>query len=66
MKGARLGVARSMPGVVAAFAALGRRWLAAVCVALVWWQSPLVMGDLTRAGSAEMSTYAVTMPPTMM
>jgi hypothetical protein len=41
--------------VVAAFAALGRRWLAAVCVALVWWQSPVVIGDLTRAGSAETS-----------
>jgi hypothetical protein len=39
--------------VVAAFAPLGARWLAAVLVALVWWQSPVVIGDLTRAGSAE-------------
>jgi hypothetical protein len=39
--------------VVGAFARLDRRWLAVVCVALVWWQSPLVIGDLTRAGSAE-------------
>ena len=39
--------------VVAAFAPLGARWLAAVLVALVWWQSPVVTGDLTRAGSAE-------------
>jgi hypothetical protein len=39
--------------VVAAFATLDRRWLAAVGVALVWWQSPVVITDLARAGSAE-------------
>ncbi|WP_420850150.1 hypothetical protein [Planosporangium flavigriseum] len=38
--------------VVAAFATLRRRWLAAALVALVWWQSPVVIGDLARAGSA--------------
>ncbi|MGK5742038.1 hypothetical protein ACSNOA_24760 [Micromonospora sp. URMC 103] len=37
--------------VVAAFAPLGPRWLAALLAALVWWQSPVVTGDLTRMGS---------------
>jgi hypothetical protein len=39
--------------VVGAFATLDRRWLAAAGVALVWWQSPVVVSDLTRVGSVE-------------
>lgn len=39
--------------VIAAFATLDRRWLAAALVALVWWQSPVVLSDLRRAGSPE-------------
>jgi hypothetical protein len=37
--------------VVAAFATLDRRWLAGLLVALVWWQNPVVIGDLGRMGS---------------
>ncbi|HEY3007060.1 MAG TPA: hypothetical protein VGJ63_03215 [Micromonosporaceae bacterium] len=39
--------------VVAALAELSGRWLAALLAALVWWQSPVMLGDLTRAGSPE-------------
>ncbi|NJC69649.1 hypothetical protein HC031_07945 [Planosporangium thailandense] len=39
--------------VIAAFATLDRRWLAAALVALVWWQSPVVISDLRRTGSPE-------------
>lgn len=38
--------------VVAAFAPFSRRWLAGLLAALVWWQSPVVVSDLTRMGSA--------------
>ncbi|TDC36290.1 hypothetical protein E1211_13985 [Micromonospora sp. 15K316] len=38
--------------LVAAFVPIGARWLAALLAALVWWQSPVVTGDLTRMGSA--------------
>jgi hypothetical protein len=39
--------------VVAALAELSGRWLAALLAALVWWQSPVMVTDLTRAGSPE-------------
>jgi hypothetical protein len=39
--------------LLAAFAELNWRWLVPVLVAGVWWQSPVVVSDLTRAGSAE-------------
>ncbi|MDT0533103.1 hypothetical protein RM555_29340 [Micromonospora sp. DSM 115977] len=38
--------------VVAAFATLGSRWLAALLAALLWWQSPVMTSDLARMGSA--------------
>jgi hypothetical protein len=49
---ARLPMLYAVP-VVAAFADLDRRWLAAALAAMVWWQPPVVLGDLTTAGSAE-------------
>jgi hypothetical protein len=49
---ARLPMLYAVP-VVAALADLDRRWLTAVLAALVWWQPPVVVGDLRRAGSAE-------------
>ncbi|GII21939.1 hypothetical protein [Planosporangium mesophilum] len=39
--------------VVAAFATVEPRWLAAACAGLVWWQPPVILDDLGRAGSAE-------------
>jgi hypothetical protein len=38
--------------VLAAYAPLGRRWLAALLVAVVWWQPPVMTSDLARAGAA--------------
>ncbi|ROT31458.1 hypothetical protein EF879_17520 [Micromonospora sp. HM5-17] len=37
--------------VLAAYADLGRGWLAALLAAVVWWQPPVMTGDLGRAGS---------------
>lgn len=39
--------------VLAGYAELGRRWLAALLAAVVWWQSPVLTSDLGRAGSAQ-------------
>jgi hypothetical protein len=39
--------------LVAAFAPLGRVWLAVALVALAGWQPPVVVTDLTRAGAPE-------------
>jgi hypothetical protein len=49
---ARLPMLYAVP-VVAALADLDRRWLVAVLAGLVWWQPPVVVGDLVRAGSPE-------------
>lgn len=38
--------------VIAAFASLDRRWLAALLAVLIWWQNPVVTNDLGRMGSA--------------
>ncbi|MTK05144.1 hypothetical protein [Micromonospora sp. CP22] len=38
--------------VVAAYAEMSRRWLAALLVALFWWQSPVMTNDIVRRGSA--------------
>jgi hypothetical protein len=39
--------------LLAGYAALPGRWLAALLAALLWWQSPVMTSDLIRAGSAE-------------
>ena len=39
--------------VLAAFAELRWRWLVPLLVAAIWWQNPVMISDLTRAGSAE-------------
>ncbi|MFB9543987.1 hypothetical protein [Micromonospora sagamiensis] len=41
--------------VLAGYAPLPVRWLAALLAAAVWWQSPVMTSDLGRAGSAETS-----------
>ncbi|WP_245715003.1 hypothetical protein [Micromonospora inyonensis] len=41
--------------VLAGYAPLPARWLAALLAAAVWWQSPVMTSDLGRAGSAETS-----------
>ncbi|GIJ21251.1 hypothetical protein [Micromonospora lutea] len=38
--------------VIAAYVELSRRWLAALLVALFWWQSPVMTNDIVRRGSA--------------
>ncbi|WBB54319.1 hypothetical protein [Verrucosispora sp. WMMD573] len=38
--------------IVAAYVGLGRRWLAALLVALFWWQSPVMTNDIARRGAA--------------
>jgi hypothetical protein len=48
----RLSMLYSVP-VVAAYATLSWRWLAAALAAMVWWQSPVMTDDLIRAGSVE-------------
>jgi hypothetical protein len=49
---ARLPMLYAIP-VLAALAAVDWRWLTAVLLVLVWWQPPVVVSDLTHAGSAE-------------
>lgn len=41
--------------LLAAYAPLPGRWLAALLAAVIWWQPPVMVDDLTRAGSAETS-----------
>ncbi|GAB2965140.1 MFS transporter [Micromonospora polyrhachis] len=41
--------------VLAAFATLDRRWLAALLAATVWWQPPVMTSDLGRMGGVEPS-----------
>jgi hypothetical protein len=48
----RLSMLYSVP-VVAGYATLSWRWLAAALAAMVWWQSPVMTDDLIRAGSVE-------------
>ena len=38
--------------VLAAYAPLGRRWLAGLLVAVLWWQPPVMTADLGRLGAA--------------
>ncbi|MDG4832323.1 hypothetical protein O7627_23875 [Solwaraspora sp. WMMD1047] len=38
--------------VLAGYATLGRRWLAGLLVAVVWWQPPVMTSDLAWAGAA--------------
>lgn len=47
--------------VLAGYATLPRPWLAGLLAATVWWQNPVMVGDVTRAGSAE-STAAFHRP----
>jgi hypothetical protein len=49
---ARLPMLYAVP-VVAALANLDGKWLAGVLAALVWWEPPLVVGDIQHAGSVE-------------
>ncbi|MCG5471569.1 hypothetical protein LADH09A_005565 [Micromonospora sp. LAH09] len=39
--------------VLAAYAPLPGPWLAGLLAATVWWQSPVMLSDVTRAGAAE-------------
>jgi hypothetical protein len=48
----RLPMLYALP-VVAALAQLSGRWLAALLAVLAWWQSPVMLDDLVRAGSPE-------------
>ncbi|HEY2950912.1 MAG TPA: hypothetical protein VGJ53_21380 [Micromonosporaceae bacterium] len=48
----RLPLLYALP-VTAALAELSGAWLAALLAALLWWQPPVMVGDLTRVGSRE-------------
>ncbi|MFK3981980.1 hypothetical protein ACI2K4_16585 [Micromonospora sp. NPDC050397] len=48
----RLSMLFALP-VLAAFADLRWRWLVPLLVAAVWWQNPVMVGDLTNAGARE-------------
>ena len=39
--------------LIAGFAPLPGRWLAGLLAATVWWQNPIMVSDVTRAGSPE-------------
>ncbi|MFU8854135.1 hypothetical protein ACNAW0_24590 [Micromonospora sp. SL1-18] len=42
--------------VLAGYARLSGPWLAGLLAATIWWQNPVMVSDVTRAGSAESAT----------